>query len=463
MRPALQATLVVSIFVVIWGLTTHGKYSATGDEPHYLMVAESLRADGDLDLSNNYTARAGRRFGREDLEAGPHARIDRYGALLPVHDIGLPILVLPVYSLAAGVAALVPESTLRRFRMNTGLLAYSIVSLWMLTICCLGVWLLGLTVSGFLRGWNAVVLVAGLALSPPILTNSFLVFPEIPAFLVCCLVLWASFGRGRERQWPMILALWAIGVLPWFHRKFALFGIGLAVVWAWANWSQVKRHAVAWTAAGVVLVGLPLAALVAWSVTHWGNPGGALVAVDMPFSWSALRAGLPGLMIDRENGLLVWAPIYALVPVAWWLTRQTTWTLLLPVILLVGPSAAHDQWWGGFSPAARFLMPLTPCFVLVYAAAAHRAGLRATLVPLAALQAFVSGYGWQHPRALWPQGDGHNRVLEALPFLGPRLSQALPSLRTAADGVAVAMAWLTLVAGLNVVVLLQVARRRRSA
>jgi hypothetical protein len=33
------------IVVVIWSLTTHGKYADSGDEPHYPMIAQSLVSD----------------------------------------------------------------------------------------------------------------------------------------------------------------------------------------------------------------------------------------------------------------------------------------------------------------------------------------------------------------------------------------------------------------------------------
>ena len=32
-------------FLFVWTLTTHGKYSAAGDEPHYLMITQSVVAD----------------------------------------------------------------------------------------------------------------------------------------------------------------------------------------------------------------------------------------------------------------------------------------------------------------------------------------------------------------------------------------------------------------------------------
>src|SRR5204862_4243008 len=89
------------VFIAIWGLTTNGKYSASGDEPHYLLVSLSLAADRDLDLENNYAANDGRLIGHDQLTAGPHARRARDGRLLSTHDIGLPILLTPVYAIAA--------------------------------------------------------------------------------------------------------------------------------------------------------------------------------------------------------------------------------------------------------------------------------------------------------------------------------------------------------------------------
>ena len=74
---------LLTIVLVSWGLTTHGRYSATGDEPHYLMIAQSLRADGDLDLANNYAQHDGVLFGAAGLEPETHARPGRGGISAP--------------------------------------------------------------------------------------------------------------------------------------------------------------------------------------------------------------------------------------------------------------------------------------------------------------------------------------------------------------------------------------------
>jgi hypothetical protein len=52
-RSATGIGVAACMFLIVWGLTTHGKYSASGDEPHYLLVSRSLAVDRDLDVENN--------------------------------------------------------------------------------------------------------------------------------------------------------------------------------------------------------------------------------------------------------------------------------------------------------------------------------------------------------------------------------------------------------------------------
>src|SRR5947208_6963652 len=108
-------------FLFTWTLTTHGKFSASGDEPHYLMIAQSIVADHDIDLANNYAQNDGRLFGHDGLAAGLHALPSRTGRLRPIHDIGLAVAIVPAYLVARAVATLPTDAQLRRFRMTRGL------------------------------------------------------------------------------------------------------------------------------------------------------------------------------------------------------------------------------------------------------------------------------------------------------------------------------------------------------
>ena len=224
----------------------------------------------------------------------------------------------------------------------------------------------------------------------------------------------------------------ALGVLPWMHHKFTPFAAGLLFVVAWERRDELRAAARSRAAAlaGVFLV--PVIALYAWSWVRWGNLLGPQAIDGLPLSWRTSVSGLPGLLIDRENGLLVWAPIYLAALVAWWATRAGTWPLAVPVLLLYVPSAANEMWWGGFAPAARFLVPLVPLLAVPLASGlADRVFTRAVLV-LCVPQLVISAIGWHRPRSLWPRGDGHNRVLDMLPGIGQALNDMLPSFRTGA-------------------------------
>jgi len=135
----------LGVFLIVWGLTTHGKFSLTGDEPHYLLMAESLRVDGDLDLANDYAPAPGDQ--RREPPREQHARLDRFGALRSMHEPGLAVLLLPVHVAATWLAETVPPARLAAFRMTPVLFAYALVSLFMLALTCLGLWLLVATLA----------------------------------------------------------------------------------------------------------------------------------------------------------------------------------------------------------------------------------------------------------------------------------------------------------------------------
>jgi hypothetical protein len=71
-----------------------------------------------------------------------------------------------------------------------------------------------------------------------------------------------------------------------------------------------------------------------------------------------------------------------------------------------------------------------PLFAFVLAPALARPAFVRALAVLCVPQLVISAIGWQRPRFLWPRGDGVNRVLDAVPGIGPLINDALPSFRT---------------------------------
>src|SRR5215203_5354517 len=261
MRGAAVRLTAAAIFLVTWGLTTHGKYSVTGDEPHYLMVAQSLLVDADIDVANNYAANQGAAFGASGVQPELHIRQTSGGRALPVHDIGVPVVLAPVLAVAKAVSTIPGDGTLRRFRMNRGLFAYSLVSLVMIALTTLG----AVLTMGALQSAGASARIASLAvgiawLSPPVISNAFLVFPEPFALLVTALVV-AACARGHTMWTPRdALVVAALGALPWFHRKFAFYALALLAVFLWRRAAAIRALATpAKVTIAVIFAILPLA------------------------------------------------------------------------------------------------------------------------------------------------------------------------------------------------------------
>jgi hypothetical protein len=236
-----QASLVIRrpwlvtaiVFVVVWGLITHGTFAGSGDEPHYLMIAHSIAFDGDVDLANNY-AQPGNLVGSGTLRPEAHARPGKDGVLRPVHDVGMPLLFAPyvrlAYPIAEAAGRSIPEPWLRRARLNPPLILRHLISLVMALVTGLlaaQLFALFLETSGAPRasfGWACL-----LALSPPLLSHSFLFFTEIPSALLCLWVLRRIVSRADVTP-PWELVGLATGLLLFVHVRNIALVVALSVV-----------------------------------------------------------------------------------------------------------------------------------------------------------------------------------------------------------------------------------------
>lgn len=417
----------VVTFLFCWTLSTHGKFSVSGDEPHYLMAAHSLLADHDLDVGNNYARHDGRFFGQEALGMDLHARPASGGEVRSVHGPGLSILVAPVYAVALALAVRVPADWLARARTHPGLFAYAVVSCAMTLVTAVAIGLLAHALMACVPPRTAAVVAVVAGISPPVASHAFLIFPEVVAFAVTALAVWVAAQPDDPPRWRSLLGLAiGLGALPWMHTKYLPYAAGLAAAVAWARLARL-RTLDGWHLAAIVSSMLgPWIACLVWTAREWGSPAGPFAAGGLPFSLAALPSGIVGLAADRRLGLLAFAPVYLVVPLAWWVTRRATWPWILPVALLAGPAAAFDHgWWGGFAPAARFLVPLVPIGALVVVPALRAPAVRAIAVLLLVPQLAIDAVAWQHPRDMWPARDG-NRTLDRLGAPGRIYASWLP-------------------------------------
>jgi hypothetical protein len=423
--------IVVVVFLVVWGLATHGTYAGSGDEPHYLIIAQSLAFDGDLDVANNY-AQPGNLIGAGELQPEAHARPGRDGVLRPVHDIGLPLLFAPyvrvVYPLADIVARSLPTWVLEKTRLNASLIFRHFISLAMAVLTgLLGTQLFSLflrvaTTERQAMGWALL-----LTLSPPLLSHSFLFFTEIPSALLVASIfkvlsepsnqagpsaLHPDGPKGtapRGLRGPALVG-GAIGLLLLIHvRNIALVAVFFA--WAIARLYRAQAARASWGAFGFGVASL---LLVRTAVVYrfWGTLLTTPIArpdLSMNVLDAAREIGSRaiGLLVSRDFGLLPFAPVFALaIPGLWVLRTKPTcaphaiWalaaayltTLLLPYTNPWGVS-------GGFAPAARMIVPIVPLLALALFVTAQ--AIPKTSRVLIATQLLINAYVWQFPKVMW--------------------------------------------------------------
>src|SRR5207245_7082674 len=78
-----------------------------GDEPHYLVITQSLLHDGDLKIENNHQQEEYRAYFNRPLKPDYLTR-GADGQIYSIHPVGLPVLAVPAFALGGyrGVVAM---------------------------------------------------------------------------------------------------------------------------------------------------------------------------------------------------------------------------------------------------------------------------------------------------------------------------------------------------------------------
>jgi hypothetical protein len=356
-----------------------------GDEPHYLVLAQSLWRDHDLKIENNHDRGDYREYFARDL--APHY-LTR-GAdkeIYSIHPIGLPLLIAPVYALG-GYRAVVLALVL------VGALAAA--AMWRFTRD-----LTGSAMSATIA-WIAVVF------SVPFVFNSMSVYPEIVGagcVLAAFLTGWPRNGDGGDS----LARWWVAGVclasLPWLATKYVFMTAALGLVLAGRAWAIPGRGRWwpprdGWLPRVAALAVPGLASFVAWLAFFkwiWGAaspaaPYGAMTQTRAPY----LITGGPGLIFDQEYGLLAYVPVLVVALWGWWGMLRTGGTRrrlaiesIAVVAALLAAVGAFRIWWGDASPGRPIVAALLLWAIPLachFADAADRPGRRAWTLTLLAV------------------------------------------------------------------------------
>jgi hypothetical protein len=371
-----RLTAAIWLSTVVLAALAAGRLAGTplfpgGDEPHYLVIAQSLWRDGDFKIENNHRRGDYREYFHRDLE--PHylrRGVDQ--EIYSIHPVGLPVILAPVYG-AGGYPAVI---VLLILMAATGA---TIAWRW--------------TVSMLNAPGAATFAWAAIAATAPFLFNSFTVYPEIVAGLAVLIGLVTAIKTPPHAG---ILPWLAVGVacasLPWLSTKYAPMSAALLLV-AFGRLRQKEpgsllRNPKVW--AVIAPYALGLAGWFAFFQAFWGiplpmAPYGSLVQTT-PLN---LVFGAPGLLFDQEYGLLAFAPVYVLAATGlfqMWRSggelRRQALELTLVFLALLATVGAFRIWWGGTAAPARPLasgllllaLPMAMAFRSAPPGSARRAG-----------------------------------------------------------------------------------------
>ena len=300
MRVLAVWAVLFAAYAATLGVDALGSGDFAGDEPRHLLAAESIVSDGDIDLADEFDTGAYREFHPGELE--PEGSVV-LGRQLEPQGFGFALLIAPAYALggAQGVELFLAAVAALAFALGALLARRIVPEPWAST----GALLVGL--------------------SPPALANATSVYPDLAAG---ALLAGAALAAMRVRERPdltsAVVGAGLLALLPWLGPKFLLPAAPVAV--ALVRWTARRGRRTAALAAGEITV----ASLVVYATINDRLYGGLVpsaVAASGEPATGADSAGdylervprLAALWIDREVGLLRWAPILALAGFAAWL------------------------------------------------------------------------------------------------------------------------------------------------
>ncbi len=348
LHPALLPAVIFLLLAL--GLILHwraiGKYLPTGDEPHYMVIANSLTRYHGFETTAAYRDMFRTLLlpfpGQPPTPQNTHGVAGPHG-LFSEHNIGLPILIAIPLRLS-------------------GLLGVRLL----MALMASGVAVLAYGFAGFYTQDRRLrmLLAVALACVTPYLPAAGQIYPDLPAGLLFGLALLClSRGALGQRasspsQGMPLLAAAAIAFAPWLQIKFAAASVLAAI--GCVCWADMPRRA---APARIGIFALPLlvslAILAAYNRYAFGSMSGPYESGALVANWHALMV-LMGLHLDQFQGIFFLDPMLLLAPIgAAALVRRRPGFGIYFILLyasLVVPNAMHTNWYGGGGFAARFVL-----------------------------------------------------------------------------------------------------------
>jgi hypothetical protein len=359
------------------GLIRHQGIRINGDEPQYLVEAESIGRFLTLNMN------PGLRYAvmhdiiypvhlhlTPDLAGTTGQAVFRHGLYFPIHSIGVSVLLaIPVL---AG-----PRVAVLAFMLLLAVLAVGVVHLVGLLAEARSPWRFAL---------------AGLFLAPTYVLATTQVYPDLLTGMIIAITILvvALFEAGRRTTtMHVVTAGILLAFLPWLAGKDILISTLLLLVVAFTyRRTSMPKRALAWFALPGLLSTAGVVALNKWAL---GHPLGIGNSVALTGIESLTRS--VALLFDRRSGILIQLPMVLLGVAALWAWRRripvaVLGTVLASLAVIYGNGTEVGSQTGG-SFVGRYVWPLVP--VLVAFTALYLIDLWRVRRPLVAL---VVGVGF---------------------------------------------------------------------
>lgn len=432
--PWLAAVCFAGLALTAWAVAR--PRVPAGDEPHYLVITQSLIKDGDLRIENNHRDQGYLAYYDTALKPDFMRRgTDRQ--IYSIHAPGVSALVLPAFAVFGYPGAVATVIALA---------AVGLAAAWRLAFLLTG------SAGAAWIGWASV------AVAAPTLLHAYTIYPDPigGALAIAGVGALVALDLGlmpRPAAWVGIGA--ALAVLPWLHTRFALIAgvLGAAIVLRLA----VRRNA----RAVVGFLSLPMVSALSWFAFFYaiyGTPNPAAPYGSRPEGGlSFIPTGVAGLLFDQQFGLVANAPVLGLafvgVVVLALERRRLAIELVAVGLSYLAVAASYPMWWGGYSAPARFVVVLVPLCALPIATLWARSGSGARLVVLALLtvSAAMSAalVGVDRGSLIYNGRDGYGLLLDWL-SRSADLTLALPSVHRDGGALAVGDAAVWAVAAMGV-------------
>jgi hypothetical protein len=349
-----RAPTIVAVFFFVCSIgagAALGAYLPGGDEPHYLVITQSLLYDGDLKIENNHAR--GDFFDYIETPIRPDfLQRGKDGQIYSVHAPGVSALVLPAFAIGGYPGALMLVSLLS-------------------AVAAAAFWRVAYRLSADAGAAWAATLAVGF--SATYFLHSFTIFPDpVGAVLVtAAVVVLVGLETAPEtiRAKHLVTAGCCLALLPWLHTRFALVAAMFGLVFVLRLLRQAGLL--------VAFAGVPILSAAGWFAFFWAiygtlNPA-APYGTGRQNALEWIPAGLAGLSFDQQFGLLANTPVLAFaffgVAALWRAHRRLAIELVAIAVPYVITVASFGMWWGGWSAPARFLACLIPLAIPPLAAA----------------------------------------------------------------------------------------------